>query len=337
MAVLGLTKARSMGPVADAVERAGGSPARVFRAADLPLRLIEQPERFILLRDQLRLLACAAREIGDPALAARLSMEAGVPGLGALGQSVLSADRLDAAIARTNGMMGRMLQSSTRLELIAEGEKAYWTYRVTDASDVGRQMNELLALGYMLDLLRRFLGPGFTPHRAAVSGAPVTGRAAVELALGAELSRHSIALLSFPAEHLCAPNPRRLPRMPAPDMPPAPIADDLVALARHLIALQLLERRPSLPALAGRLGLSQRTLQRRLGTRGITFETLLRDVMEEEAELLLRHGQLSVAAVALELGFADVAHFSRAFRGWKGMPPRAWRRLMLAQPKPPAP
>ncbi|MFG1348951.1 helix-turn-helix domain-containing protein [Xanthobacter autotrophicus] len=339
MAVLGLTKARSMGPVADAVERAGGSLARVFRTADLPLRLIEQPERFILLRDQLRLVACAAREVGDPALAARLSMEAGVPGLGALGQSVLAADRLDAAISRTNGMMGRMLQSSTRLELIAEDGMAHWTYRVTDASEVGRQLNEILALGYMLDLLRRFLGPGFTPLRAAVTGAPVTGRPAVEQVLGVELSRHATALLSFPAEHLCTPNRRRLPGPGAPerDMPPAPIADDLVALARHLIALQLLERRPCLTTLARRLGLSPRTLQRRLGTRGTTFEALLRTVMEEEAEVLLRHGHLSVAAVALELGFADAAHFSRAFRSWKGMPPRNWRRTALAQQHRPDP
>jgi len=41
----GLTKARSMGPVADLVERSGGSIARVFRRAELPLRLIEEPDR----------------------------------------------------------------------------------------------------------------------------------------------------------------------------------------------------------------------------------------------------------------------------------------------------
>lgn len=40
----GLTKARSMGPVTDMVERAGGSIERVFRRAELPLRLMS-PEK----------------------------------------------------------------------------------------------------------------------------------------------------------------------------------------------------------------------------------------------------------------------------------------------------
>lgn len=326
MAALGLTKARSMGPVADAVERAGGSLARVFRAADLPLRLIDEPERFILLRDQLRLVECAARHVGDPALAARLSLEAGVAGLGEFGRFVLSADRLDAAIARTNRMIGRMLQSSTRLELAVHGGMAHWTYAVTDASDVGRQMNEILALGYMLDLLRHFLGAGFTPYRAAVAGPPPAERAAVETILGADLSRDGTARLCFAEEHLDAANPAPPARPFAHGVPEAPIADDLVALVEHLIALQLLERRPSLPALSRRLGLSPRTVQRRLNARGTTFEALLRVVMEREAEILLRHGRLSIAAVALDLGFADPAHFTRAFRGWKGVPPRLWRR-----------
>ena len=61
----GLTRARSMGPVADIVERSGGSVARAFRRAELPLRLIDEPDRLILLRDQLNLVECAAREIGD--------------------------------------------------------------------------------------------------------------------------------------------------------------------------------------------------------------------------------------------------------------------------------
>ncbi|WP_198290826.1 helix-turn-helix domain-containing protein [Methylobacterium sp. 88A] len=32
-------------------------------------------------------------------------------------------------------------------------------------------------------------------------------------------------------------------------------------------------------------------------------------------------------AHALDLGYADAAHFTRAFRGWTGPPPTEWRRL----------
>lgn len=90
-----LTKARSMGPVAEIVERSGGSIARVFRRAELPLRLIEEPDRLVPLKDQLNLVECAAREIGDGALAARLSTGAGFAGLGSYGRLTNAMPRLD--------------------------------------------------------------------------------------------------------------------------------------------------------------------------------------------------------------------------------------------------
>lgn len=82
----GMTKARSMGPVAAAVQRAGGSVPRLFRRAELPLRLIDHPDYLIPLRDQLKLVEFASSEIGDAGLPARLSLEGGVDHLGTFGQ-----------------------------------------------------------------------------------------------------------------------------------------------------------------------------------------------------------------------------------------------------------
>src|SRR5687768_4468788 len=101
-ATLGLTKARSLGPLSDAVERAGGSAARAFRRADLPMRLLDEPEQLILLRDQMRLLESASREVGDDVLPARLSIEAGALGLGRLGELCCGQPNLGAAIACSN-------------------------------------------------------------------------------------------------------------------------------------------------------------------------------------------------------------------------------------------
>ncbi|MGO8857850.1 MAG: hypothetical protein ACLQO1_19360 [Steroidobacteraceae bacterium] len=55
----GLTKARSMGPVVAAVQRAGGSVPRLFRRAELPMRLVDHPDCLIPLRDQLKLVEFA--------------------------------------------------------------------------------------------------------------------------------------------------------------------------------------------------------------------------------------------------------------------------------------
>jgi hypothetical protein len=55
-----------------------------------------------------------------------------------------------------------------------------WTYDISASTEVGRQKHDILALGYILNLLRRFTGPRWTPPRAEVIWPPVMGRAAVQ-------------------------------------------------------------------------------------------------------------------------------------------------------------
>jgi AraC-like DNA-binding protein len=324
MTLPGLTKARSMGPVADAVEQAGGNVARVFSNTDLPLKLIDQPERLIPLRDQLVLLEYAAREIGDPALPARLSLQAGVSGLGAYGDYILAATHLEAALGRASLTMGSLLQSSTSMQFFVRNGMAHWCYVVTERCDVGRQKNEILALGYMMDLTRRFLGRTWVPQQAILSGSVLQSRTQVEAALSTDLSLGAVAGLVFPAEELAAANPNRS-TCSAGECPQEPIVDDLVDCVEHLIGLSLLAGRPLIDWVAARVGMSRRSFQRRLSERGLTFEMVLRTVLEREAECLLADPGCSISHTAYELGYADAAHFSRAFVSWKGMSPRTWR------------
>lgn len=320
----GLTKARSMGPVADMVERAGGSLARVFRRADLPLRLIDEPDRLILLEDQLALVEAAAREIADDALAARLSTEAGFTSLGSYGRHVESMPDLAAAITCANATIGPLLQSATKFGLAVSGGLARWTYRVTDRVEVGRQKNEMLALGYMLDLVRHFAGARFTPTGLELGGPRFTSKSEVESVYRGDLFQADGAAIVFPAGLLEAPNPHAQGRLAA-DRPELPDPSDLVACAEHLIALALLDRRPDMDRLCRHLKLSRRTLQRQLAARGTSYESLLGRVCVARACDLLRSG-IGATEVGLELGYSDPAHFSRAFRRWTGVAPREWQR-----------
>ncbi|MGP8232540.1 MAG: helix-turn-helix domain-containing protein [Methylovirgula sp.] len=324
MAHYGLTKARSMGPVAEAVERAGGSIARVFRRAELPLQLIDEPERLILLRDQLYLVECAAREIGDEAFTARVATEGGIKFLGALGHRVSIAPSLDAAIVHCNALMTSQLQSATSLTLTISGGEARWTYRVTDPIATGRQKNEILALGYMLDLFRGFLGPGWTPIRADVPGL-LAGRSANENVLRCAISQSDVAALVFPADLLGVENPRA-PVGVADDESVVPDPDDLLACVDALVALALLDGRPRLDWLCRRLNLSRRSLQRKLAAQGVSFEEIVRRASFDRSAELLAQAGVAVTAIGYELGYSDAAHFTRAFRRWAGKPPRAWRR-----------
>jgi AraC-like DNA-binding protein len=321
----GLTKMRSIGPIAAEVALAGGSVERVFKRADLPLQLLDEPERLILLSDQLHLLECAAREIGDAALPARLATAGGMLALGRYGQKVCDAPRLREAIILAGELIGRLLQTETKVKLSIQGTTAQWTYAVTDASSVGRQKNEILALGYMLDLLRRFLGARWTPIRAAVSGGSLPGRTVTESSLNCDLSLTAEASVQFSSALLDAPNPSKAKPEQAisdADMPERP---NLALCAEHLIDLGLLDGRPSIEWLCRHLGISRRSLQRRLQQDGLAFESLLQATLARKAQHLLSQKAMTIAEIAQTLGYSDQAHFSRAFKGWTGMSPHAWQ------------
>jgi len=87
------------------------------------------------------------------------------------------------------------------------------------------------------------------------------------------------------------------------------------------------------------LGMSERTLHRRLQAQGRSFRGVLEAFREAEAERLLSAGALTLPEVALKLGFSDQTAWNRAFRRWKGMAPRAWlaSRAPRAAPTPAAP
>jgi AraC-like DNA-binding protein len=74
------------------------------------------------------------------------------------------------------------------------------------------------------------------------------------------------------------------------------------------------------------LHMSQRTLHRRLEQEQTRFGEVADAVRLERARKLLADPSLALVDVALRLGFADLATFSRAFKRWTGQPPGQWRR-----------
>jgi len=81
----------------------------------------------------------------------------------------------------------------------------------------------------------------------------------------------------------------------------------------------------SLGRVARALGTSERTLRRRLAEEEASFEDLLRSIRIALAQRYLRDPGVSVAEIALLLGFSDPTAFHRAFRRWVGETPGAFR------------
>lgn len=82
----------------------------------------------------------------------------------------------------------------------------------------------------------------------------------------------------------------------------------------------------SLEETAARLGVSPRTLKRRLAGEGTDFSTLVDVARRERALLLLRGADRSMEEIAEQVGYSDVANFTRAFRRWTGETPAAYRK-----------
>jgi len=72
--------------------------------------------------------------------------------------------------------------------------------------------------------------------------------------------------------------------------------------------------------------MSGRTLQRRLEQEGTTFSEVLDRARLDVARRALAAPATTLSDVAIQLGFSDLATFTRAFKRWTGMPPGQWRR-----------
>ena len=76
---------------------------------------------------------------------------------------------------------------------------------------------------------------------------------------------------------------------------------------------------------AAELGMAPRTLHRHLGAEGTSFRQLVDEVREALAEEMLSH-RMTVEEVAERLGYSEASSFVHAFKRWKGVSPRAYRR-----------
>lgn len=88
---------------------------------------------------------------------------------------------------------------------------------------------------------------------------------------------------------------------------------------------------PSLEAVAARLFLSDRSLKRKLQSADTSFQKLLNEALQREAERLMLNPDLDLQQIAVKLGYQDPESFTRAFRRWTGAVPSAHRQQLLAE------
>lgn len=187
------------------------------------------------------------------------------------------------------------------------------------------------SLASQLVLLQRGTGLPLAPKRIELSrapsdepmlmrffGCPIRFRAGRDaLVLDADvLSTH---FMTHNADLLAA----LLPGLDA-KLPPR----SFVAEVEAVVARRMSGERPSVEKVAKSLSMSTRTLQRRLGEHGVSYQQVLDDVRHKTAVRLLQAEGLDVSEIAFLLGFEELNSFARAFHGWEGTTPKRWRDSM---------
>jgi AraC-like DNA-binding protein len=94
---------------------------------------------------------------------------------------------------------------------------------------------------------------------------------------------------------------------------------------KAILKKALAGQRPELRAVARELGVSTRTMQRRLTDESATFQQLITEARRELARHYLQHSTLELNETAYLLGYEDANSFFRAFQQWEGTSPGEWR------------
>lgn len=99
---------------------------------------------------------------------------------------------------------------------------------------------------------------------------------------------------------------------------------------RRVLRTAVLGGTDNAPSIANLFSVSERTLRRRLTAEGAGLQELIAEARRLVAQQLIEESQLPLGDIAAALHYSDISALSRAFRGWTGQSPRAWRRAHLS-------
>ncbi|WP_404361746.1 AraC family transcriptional regulator [Marinobacter sp.] len=99
----------------------------------------------------------------------------------------------------------------------------------------------------------------------------------------------------------------------------------LTTKVKHSIQQQLLQGITRQDMIAEHLGMTSRTLQRKLSQEGVSYQALLDEVRQAMAEDLLVNTDLAIPDIGERLGYSEPTSFHRKFKAVTGITPGMFR------------
>jgi AraC-like DNA-binding protein len=323
--------------LAELCRRWGVTAATLFEGTGLEETALGDPSARVPLATVEILVARARVLTGEPALGYYLGLQMRVSAHGYLGFAAMAASTVGAALE----LAARFAPTrTTALELRLE----------TYADVASLVIEERAPLGSAQDVVILTLIVGIQKIGEAIASRALTGHAEVTFAAPAYVSRFAplASQLRFgrPANRLVFPRavldvPLVMADAVASRLAREQCERELDALGLGAgVAGQVRALLPngadgfrSLDEVAARMGVSARSLKRKLADQGAVFS----DILDEERKgraLVLLASELPLETVAERVGYSDMANFARAFRRWTGATPAAFRRLSRARQDP---
>ena len=326
------TRMAAVARYAREIESAGAPVQRMLGRAGIRPDMLGVPELAVPLRSAFRFVELACRALGTEHLGLRVGLSASLADLGPYGYRLQHAvtvhDYLRRGIALFN-----MLMTGQRFWLSEQGEELRLNLTTDCDSGIGPYQSHVESLAITIARLREAAGADWSPREISFAYRSREPLPDTDLFAGSRVLRGTgETYLTIPRVLLGLPFPASGDAPPPkPDVISAavrPLPEHLAELVQLQIGSLLSDRTTDIDTVAETLAMSRRSLQRGLAEAGLSYSALLTEVrMQRAADWLATATERSISAIAFDLGYADAANFSRAFRRQTGVSPRAFREM----------
>lgn len=319
-----------LAPLVIGLRALGHDPASVLGRQGLSERDLEDPQRRIPNAALLALWDAAPQVAGEDNFGLYAAQHYAPGMFNVLDYVVATAPTLGDALSRGTEF-ARLLHDLLQIDLQVEGERASLSLQPGSRVPLPRAQADFFMAAVLL-LSRRLTGQQGPPlklefrHAAPADQGLPRRLFACPIDYGAQNDR-----IHFRADLLAFRSREADPKLAQVVTQHAtllaqqiPSEDPFIVRLRQLLAAHL-DDPPALGETARKLGMSERTLRRRLEPLGTTFQTVLSELRISAAQRLMRDSSRSLDEIALEVGFSSGRALSRAFRRATGMAPSELR------------
>ncbi len=324
-------RAAALSNFAEVAQQVGVNARRLLRDAGLDWGVLGDPDQRLPVEVVSSLLEAAARESGCQSFGLRMAESRRLSDFGAVSLLIAHQPTLRASLQTI--VEYRHLMNEALVMHVEEVDGFFHVREelVLQGAGPRRQAYEL-AIGAMFRMLSAVLGPRWRPN-----GIRFAHAAPDDLAVHRRVFRSEVFFdcefneIVCWGEDLDRANPAADPALAQyarrfVDGLGDPDRQSMTFEVRKALYLRLPEGGASIDQVAQALGLTVRTLQRRLDAEGAEFSDLLNGVRRDLAERHLESASCSVSEVSRLLGYGQLSSFSRWFLAEFGTSPSAWRR-----------